>query len=79
MSTSEERNSTTYRPNLFHNSTIQVQVKKEVHEKNMKEGKPNGFDVYIFCNLLHIKEWEEYCKKLLSDKFKRIFLDKMTK
>jgi hypothetical protein len=78
-STSEERNSTTYRPNLFHNYTIQVQVKKEVHEKNMKEGKQDNFDVYNFCNLLQKKEWEEYCKNPLSDKFKRDFLDKMTK
>jgi hypothetical protein len=53
-------------------------VKKEVHEKNMKEGKQKDFDVY-FCDLLHTKEWEEYCKNPLSDKFKRDFLDKMTK
>ncbi len=67
MSTSKEHNSTTYRPNLFHNYVVQVQVKKEVHEKNMKERKQNDFDVYNFCNLLHTKEWEEYCKNPLSD------------
>ncbi len=44
----------------------------------MKEGKQKDFDVY-FCDLLHTKEWEEYCKNPLSDKFKRDFLDKMTK
>jgi hypothetical protein len=54
-------------------------VKKEMQEKNMEEGKQNDFDVYNFCNLLHTKEWEEYCKNPLSDKFKRDFLDKMTK
>jgi hypothetical protein len=54
-------------------------VKKEVHEKNMKEVKQNDFDVCNFCNLLHTKEWEEYCTNPLSDKFKRDFLDKMTK
>jgi hypothetical protein len=79
MSTSEECNSNTHRPNLFHNYTIQVQVKKEVHEKNVMEGKQNDFDVYKFCDLLHTKEWEEYCKNPLSDKFKIDFLDKMTK
>jgi hypothetical protein len=54
-------------------------VEKELHKKNMKEGKQNNYVVYNFFDLLHTKEWEDYCKNPLSDKVKRDFLYKMTK
>jgi hypothetical protein len=78
MSTLDKHNSTTIRPNLFYKYEVQVQVKREVHEKNMKETKDN-FDVYNFCKLLHTKKWDEFIKNPLNDKAKRDCLDKMTK
>ncbi len=52
MSTSDEHNMTTIRPNLFHTYKVQVQVKREVHMKNMKENN-DDFVVYTYCKLLH--------------------------
>ena len=57
MSTSDKRNMTAIRPNLFHTYKVQVQVKREVHMKNMKENNDN-FVVYTYCKLLHTK-WDE--------------------
>ncbi len=74
----DERNSTTIRLNLFHKYKVQVQVKKEVHAKNMNEVKDN-FDVYNFCKLLHTKKWDEFIKNLLNDNAKHDFLDEMAK
>ncbi len=69
---------TTIRPNLFHTYKVQVQVKREVHMKNMKENN-DGFVVYTYCELLHTTKWDEFIKNLLNDKAKRYFLDEMTK
>jgi hypothetical protein len=69
MSTSDERNMTTIRPNLFHTYKVQVQVKREVHMKNMKENN-DDFVVYTYCELLHTTNWDEFIKILLNDKAK---------
>jgi hypothetical protein len=79
MSTLEERNCTTNRLNLFHKYKVQVQVKRELHTKNMKKDIKDNFDIYNYCKLLHTKRWEEFIKNLLNDKAKREFLDEMTK
>jgi hypothetical protein len=78
MSTLDKCNMTTIRPNLFHTYKVLVQVKREVHMKNMKEN--NGdFVIYTYCELLHTTNWDEFIKNLLNDKTKWDFLDKMTK
>jgi hypothetical protein len=59
MSTLDEHNMTAIRPNLFNAYTVQVQVKKEVHMKNMKENNDN-FVVYTYCELLHTTKWDEF-------------------
>jgi hypothetical protein len=79
MSTLEECNITTNRPNLFHKYEVQVQVKRELHQKNMKKDIKDNFDNYNYCKLLHTKRWEEFIKNLLNDKTKKEFSDKMTK
>ncbi len=78
MSTSNERHMTTIRPNLFHPYKVQVQVKREVHVKNMKKNNDN-FVLYTYCKLLHTTKWDEFIKNPLNDKTKRDFLDEMTK
>ena len=78
MSTSDKRNMTTIRPNLFHTYKVQVQVKREVHMKNMKENN-DDFVVYTYCKLLHTTKWDEFIKNLLNNKAKWDFIDKMTK
>ena len=52
MSTLDERNMTTIRPNLSHTYKVQVQVKREVHMKNMKENN-DDFVIYTYCEILH--------------------------
>ncbi len=66
------------RPNLFHTNKVQVQVKREVHMKNMKENNDN-FVVYTYCELLHTTKWDDFIKNPLNEKAKWNFLDKMTK
>ncbi len=78
MSTLAEYNMTTIRPNLFHTYKVQVQVKREVHMKNMKDNN-DDFVVYTYCKLLHTTKWDEFIKNLLNNKAKRDFLDEMTK
>ncbi len=78
MSTSDKRNMTTIRPNLFHTYKVQEQVKREVHMKNMKENNDN-FVIYTYCKLLHTTKQDEFIKNPLNDKAKRDFLDEMTK
>jgi hypothetical protein len=77
MSTLDKRNMMTISPNLFHTYQVQVQVKREVHMKNMKENNDN-FVVYTYCKLLHTAKLDEFIKNLLNDKAKRDFLDEMT-
>ncbi len=78
MSTSDERNMTTIRPNLFHTYKVQVQLKREVHMKNMKENN-DDFVIYTYCELPHTTKWDEFIKNPLNDKTKWDFLDEMTK
>jgi hypothetical protein len=78
MSTLDKHNMTTIRPNLFHTYKFQVQVKREVHMKNIKENNDN-FVVYTYCEPLHTTKWDEFIKNPLNDKAKRDFLDEMTK
>ncbi len=78
MSTLDERNMTTIRPNLFHTYKVQVQVKREVHMKNMKVNN-DYFVVYTYCELQHTTKWDGFIKNPLNDKAKRDFLDEMTK
>jgi hypothetical protein len=78
MSTSDECNMMTIRPNLFHTYKVQVQVKREVHMKNMKENN-DYFFVYTYCELLHTTKWDEFIKNPLNDKAKQDFLDEVTK
>jgi hypothetical protein len=78
MNTLDERNMTTIGPNLFHTYKVQIQVKREVHMKNMKENNDN-FVIYTYCKLLHTTKWDEFIKNLLNDKAKQDFLDEMTK
>ncbi len=68
----------TIRPNLFHTYKVQVQVKREVHMKNMKENN-DYFFVYTYCELLHTTKWDEFIKNPLNDKAKQDFLDEVTK
>ncbi len=77
MSTLDEHNMTMIRPNLFHTYKVQVQVRGEIHMKNMKENN-DDFVVYTYCKLLHTTKWDEFIKNLLNDKAKRDFLDEMT-
>ncbi len=77
MSTSNKRNMTTIRPYLFHTHKVQVQVKREVHMKNIKENNDN-FVIYTYCELLHTTKWDDFIKNLLDDKAKWDFLDEMT-
>jgi hypothetical protein len=78
MSTLDECNMTTIRPNLFHTYKVQVQVKREVHMKNMKESN-DDFVVYTYCEFLQTTKWDEFIKNLLNDKAKQDFLNGMTK
>jgi hypothetical protein len=55
LSTLDERNLTTTRPNLFHSYKIQVQVKIELHAKNMKQY-DDDYDVYKYCELLNTRK-----------------------
>ncbi len=45
LSTPDERNLRTTRPNLFYSYEIQVQVKKELHAKNIKQY-DDDYDIY---------------------------------
>ncbi len=72
MSTLDESNMTTIRPNLFHTYKVQVQVKREVHMKNMKENNGN-FVNYTYCKLLHTTKWDEFIKNPLNEKAKQDF------
>ncbi len=78
MSTLDECNMTTIRPNIFYTYKVQVQVKTEVHMKNMK-GNNDDFVIYTFCKLLHTTKWDEFIKNPRNDIAKRDFLDEMTK
>jgi hypothetical protein len=78
MSTSDESNLTMIRPNLFHIYKIQVQVKKEVHAKNMKQY-DDDYDIYNYCELLNTKKWDNFINNLLNDNAKRDYLDDMTR
>ncbi len=77
LSTSDWRNMMMIRPNLFHTYKVQVQAKREVHMKNMKENN-DDFVIYTYCKLLHTTKWDEFIKNLLNDKAKQDFLDEMT-
>ena len=77
MSTSEERNTKTNRPNLFHSYKVQTQLKKIVHETNMRKNN-DDFVVYSYCGLLHTTKWDDYIKNPLNDQATHGFLDKMT-
>jgi hypothetical protein len=72
LSTPDERNLTTTRPNLFHSYKIQVQVKKELHAKNMKQY-DYDYEVYKYCELLNTRKWDNFINNLLNDKAKRDF------
>ncbi len=72
MSTSDECNMTMIRPNLFHTYKVQVQVKREVHMKNMKENNED-FVIYTYCKLLHTTKWDEFIKICSMIKLNGIF------
>jgi hypothetical protein len=55
LSTPDERNLTATRPNLFHSYKIQVQVKKELHAKHMKQY-DDDYDVYKYFELLNARK-----------------------
>jgi hypothetical protein len=78
MSTLDKRNMTTIKPNLFHTYKVQVQVKREIHMKNMKENNDDVV-VYTYCKLLHTTKLDEFIKNLLNNKAKWVFSDEMTK
>jgi hypothetical protein len=79
MSNPERRNQTTRRPNLFHTYKIQMQVKREVHVKKIKQFDNDDCVVYKYCELVNNDKWDKFISDPLNDKAKRDFLDFMTK
>jgi hypothetical protein len=79
MSTPNERNLMTSRPNLFHTFKIQGQVKKDIHAKNMKQYDDDDYEAYKYCELLKTNKWDKFISDPLNDKAKWDFLDVMTK
>lgn len=79
MSSPEKRNQKTSRPNLFHTYKIQGQVKRDVHEKKMKQNDNDDYVVYQYCELLRNPKWDNFVKDPLNEQAKRDFLDHMTK
>ncbi len=79
MSNSERRNLKTIRPNLFHKYSIQQQVKRGNHAKNMTDKANDDYEAYKYCDLLKGKKWDKFISDLLNDQAKRDFLDVMTR
>ena len=79
MSSPEKRNQKTSRPNLFHTYKIQGQVKRDVHERKMKQNDNDDYVVYQYCELLRNTKWDNFVKDPLNEQAKRDFLDHMTK
>jgi hypothetical protein len=61
-----------------HNYTIQVVVKKKLHQQRMMDSHNNNQEIYKWCDLLNTPEWNANVENPFDDEARVFFLNRMT-